>query len=51
MNWLLSVIPSVRPKSNLDNLRKLLPWSPDVRQTALPEISKRFVRKISINNH
>ena len=30
LNWLLSVIPSVRPKSNLDNLRKLLPWSPDV---------------------
>ena len=30
LKWLLSVIPSVRPKSNLDNLRKLLPWSPDV---------------------
>ena len=30
LNWLLSVIPSIRPKSVLDNLRKLLPWSPDV---------------------
>ena len=30
LKWVLSVLPSIRPKSNLDNLRKLLPWSPDV---------------------
>lgn len=30
LKWLLSEIPSIRPKSNLENLRRLLPWSPDV---------------------
>ncbi|MEE1340141.1 MAG: IS66 family transposase [Succinivibrionaceae bacterium] len=30
LKWLLSEIPSIRPMSNLENLRRLLPWSPDV---------------------
>ena len=30
LKWLLSVLPSIRPKSVLSNLEKLLPWSPEV---------------------